>query len=147
MCTKRSQRKHNRRKKDNAAVCHKAWFGVSVWWFTWWLDLGKASGQLYLLGKWVRLFKPFDSKASGFGGVPDSFTSNLAFPLPSGGEGVVSCKKFSQRRKVDDHFCQGWKRKSSGFVYMCFSSRILLRTKEWALRFIVDHLLVILVYL
>jgi hypothetical protein len=39
---------------------------------------------------WVRLFSPFAAKASGFGGVPDSFPSNLAFPIPSGGEGVDS---------------------------------------------------------
>jgi hypothetical protein len=40
------------------------------------------------LGKWVRFFNPFSSKASGFGGVPDSFPSCLALHLPSGGEGV-----------------------------------------------------------
>ncbi len=39
--------------------------------------LGKVLGWLYLLGKWVRLFNPFASKASGFGGVADSFPSSL----------------------------------------------------------------------
>jgi hypothetical protein len=60
---------------------------------TWWFNLvvyplvvplGKVLGWLYLLGQWVRLFNPFASKASGFGGLPDSFSSSLAYPLPSG---------------------------------------------------------------
>ena len=48
------------------------------------VPLGKVLGWVYLLGKWVRLFNPFESKASGFGGAPDSFPSSLAYPLPSG---------------------------------------------------------------
>ncbi len=53
----------------------------------WWIiemvvPLGKVLGWLYLLGKWVN---PFASKASGFGGVPGSFPSSLAIPLPSSG--------------------------------------------------------------
>ncbi len=48
------------------------------------VPLGKVLGWLYLLGQWVRLFDLFASKAFGFGGVPDSFSSGLSYPLPSG---------------------------------------------------------------
>jgi hypothetical protein len=48
------------------------------------VPIGKVLGWLYLMGPWVRLFDPFASMASGFGGVPDSFLSSWAYPLPSG---------------------------------------------------------------
>jgi hypothetical protein len=52
--------------------------GEFIWWLKWWwiynvggyqvvVPLGKVLGWLYLLGKWVRLFNPFASKASGLG--------------------------------------------------------------------------------
>jgi hypothetical protein len=71
-------------------VSKKQCGGLPMWCFgslvdqslAWWFNLGKVLGWLYQLGKWVRLFRPFAYKASGFGGVPDSFPSSLAFPLP-----------------------------------------------------------------
>ncbi len=48
------------------------------------VPFGKVLGWLYLMGQWVRLFDPFASMAFGFGGVPDTFLSSLAYPLPSG---------------------------------------------------------------
>jgi hypothetical protein len=44
------------------------------------VPLGKVLSWIYLLGKWFGLFNPFALKA-GFGGVPDSFPSSLAYPL------------------------------------------------------------------